>query len=87
MGHAGEGPANRDHRDGVERVVTWVRAGLWPLQSHLGGVGGSVKASGGTEMDRLEVIGTRWGRWGRCSAVGGGAQDGSWRLWTWKPCR
>lgn len=52
-----------------------------------GGVGGSVKASGGTEMDRLEVIGTRWGRWGRCSAVGGGAQDGSWRLWTWKPCR
>lgn len=47
VGHAGEGPANRDHRDGVERVVTWVRAGLWPLQSHLGGGGWVGQGLGG----------------------------------------
>lgn len=32
------GAANRDRRDGVERVVTWVRAGPWLLQSQLWGV-------------------------------------------------
>lgn len=33
VGRAGEGSSYGDRRGGVERVVTWVRAGLWPLQS------------------------------------------------------
>lgn len=33
VGRAGEGSAYGDRRGGVERAVTWVRAGLWPLQS------------------------------------------------------
>lgn len=70
MGHAGQGAANGDHRGGVERVVTWVRAGLWP-RCRANWEGGC-QGLWGTERDRLEVIGTRRGRRGRCNVVGGG---------------